>query len=42
MFDYMDLAASLINSDFELEILIIGMMIMPGNYCAEIIQEAIE
>ena len=42
MFDFMGLAASLINSDFEREILVIGIMIMPGNHCAEMIQEAIE
>lgn len=42
MHDFMGLAAAITNSVFEREIIVIGMISMPGNHCAENIQEAIE
>ena len=38
----MGLAASITNCYFEKEIIVIGMMLMPGNHSAEFIKEAIE
>lgn len=42
MHDFMGLAASVISELFEREFIVIGMIIMPGNHCAENIQLAIE
>ena len=42
MHDFMGLAACITSSSFKREMLVLGMMIMPGNHCAENIQEAIE
>ena len=40
MHDFIGLVFSLINANFEREFVVMGMMIMPGNHCAEHIQEA--
>ena len=42
MLDFMGLAANIINSNFERETIVIGMILMPGNHCAENIKLAIE
>jgi len=38
----MGVAVSLTNSYFEREVFVVGMTVMPGNHCAEHIQEAIQ
>ena len=42
MLDFMGLGASFTNNLFEKEVLIIGMMLMPGAHSAENIKESIE
>ena len=42
MLDFMGLAVNIIDSSFNKKTLVIGMMLMPGNHCAEYIKEAIE
>jgi hypothetical protein len=42
MFDFIGIAACKINVFFEREFFIIGMMLMPGDHCAEHIQEALQ
>jgi nitrogen regulatory protein PII-like uncharacterized protein len=42
MRDFMGAAASLIDDSFNRQILMIGVIIMPGNHCAEHIKKALE
>ena len=42
MHDFIGIVACVIDSDFKREFLVIGMDLMPGNHCAEHIQEATE
>lgn len=42
MLDFMGLSANIINNNFEKKAIVIGMMLMPGNHCAENIKIAIE
>ena len=41
MFDFIGIAVSVIYDNFDREIIVIGMELMPGNHCAEHIAEAI-
>ena len=42
MLDFMGLSANIINNEGEKKAIVIGMMLMPGNHCAENIKIAIE
>jgi len=42
MLDFIGLAANITTSAFEKEVVVIGMMRMPGSYCAENIKTSIE
>ncbi len=42
MFDFIGIAASKINMFFDREFIVIDMMLMPGNHCAEHIQTAVQ
>ena len=42
MLDFMGLSANIINNNFEKKAIVIGMMLMPGNHCAENIKIAID
>ena len=42
MLDFLVLSANIINNNFEKKAIVIGMMLMPGNHCAENIKIAIE
>ena len=42
MLDFMGLATNIIDLNFNKTTVVIGMILMPGNHCAENIKEAIE
>jgi len=42
MLDFIGLAANITTSAFEKEVVVIGMMRMPGSHCAENIKTSIE